>query len=121
MIPDCMRWRRGSVSEVVVVSSSEAGTGVFGEAEGWRIAGRGVLRLGDRFRGADAGGDVSVSLRDRLAGGDEAGSLSAPRFEDVYVMIAVGIVVVGKWFGEVGRCLSNLKMSLIYLDNRIML
>jgi len=104
VIPDCMRRRRGSVSEVVVVSSSETDTEGVGEVEGWRIAGRGVLRLGDRFRGADAGGDVGFSLRDRLAGGDEAGSMSAPRFKYVDVMITVGIVVVGKWFGEVGRC-----------------
>jgi len=77
--PDCMRWRRGSVSEVVVASSSEADTEGVGEVEGWRIAGRGELRVGDRCRGADAGGDVGLSLRDRLAGGDEAGPLSARR------------------------------------------
>jgi len=121
VIPDCMRWRRGSVSEVVVASSSEAETWDAGEVEGWRIAGRGVLRLGDRFRGADAGGDVGFSLRDRLADGDEASSLSAPRFKDADVMIAVVIMVVGKWFGEVGRCWSDLKMSLRYLDNKVML
>ena len=121
MIPDCMRWRRGSVSEVVVVSSSEAGTEGVGEVEGWRIAGRGVLRLGDWCRNGDAGGDIGFSMRDRLTGCDEAGSSSALRLEDVDVMIAVEMVVVGQWFGEVGRCLSNLKTSLRYLDNRIML
>ena len=118
MIPDCMRWRRGSVSEMVVVSSSEAGTGVFGEVEGWRIAGRGVLRLGDRCRNGDAGGEIGFSMRDRLTGCDEAGPSSALRFEDVDVMIAVEMVVVGNWFGEARRCLSDSKISFGYLDNR---
>lgn len=118
---DFRRWRRGSVSELVAASSSEADTEGGGEVEGWRIAGRGVLRLGDEGCGGDADGNVGFSVRDRLTGGDEAGSLSALRFEDVDVMMAVDVLVVGKWFGEVARCWSDSKMSFGYLDDRIML
>jgi len=106
------------VSEVVDASSSEADTEGVGEVESLWIAGRGVLRLGDEGRGEDAGGDVGFWLRDRLAGGDEASSLSARRLWDVYVMIAIGMMVVGKWFGEARRCLSDSKISFGYLDNR---
>jgi len=118
VILDCMRWRRGSGSEVVVVSFSEADTEDVGEVECWRIDGRGVLRLGDRCRNGDAGGDIGFSMRDRLTGCDEAGSSSALRLEDVDVMIAVEMVVVGNWFGEARRCLSDSKISFGYLDNR---
>jgi hypothetical protein len=60
-------------------------------------------------------------VRDRLTGGDEAGSLSALRFGDVDVMMAVDVFVVGKWFGEVASCWSDSKKSFGYLDDRIML
>jgi hypothetical protein len=88
-----MLQRSASVSWLVAALSSEADTeGVVGWVEGWLAAGLGELRCGEDVGGVADWGDVGFSLRDCLAGGDDASSSSALRLEGVHVIIVVVVV-----------------------------